>query len=305
MLTMSLEVEKRVILVTGANKGIGFWVVKKLSQESPANSNVILLGSRDIRRGQDALIQLGSPPNVHLLLLDTSSSESITRAVAEVKDKYSGQVDVVINNAGISKSELTVEAAREVFATNFYGIKLLNEHLLPLIRENGRIINVSSGLAPMVLHQLSKRLQEKYTCPTLTKTELENLVEDFVKAIGDKSLNAIGYGAELPFTIYGISKAAVNALTIIEAREWAKEKNILVVSVTPGFCATDINQNASDARPAADGADSILFAVNSPRNEIENGGFYRDGKQLPLISEPIPRAQWHQTTRKKVETSTN
>ncbi|CAF0839528.1 unnamed protein product [Adineta steineri] len=51
--------KQRVILVTGANKGIGFEVIKKLLEESSASSNnLILLGSRDLKRGQDALLQL-------------------------------------------------------------------------------------------------------------------------------------------------------------------------------------------------------------------------------------------------------
>ncbi|CAF4264724.1 unnamed protein product, partial [Adineta steineri] len=62
--------KQRVILVTGANKGIGFEVIKKLLEESSASSNnLILLGSRDLKRGQDALLQLGSPSNVHVLQL--------------------------------------------------------------------------------------------------------------------------------------------------------------------------------------------------------------------------------------------
>ncbi|CAF4529843.1 unnamed protein product, partial [Didymodactylos carnosus] len=109
----------------------------------------------------------------------------------------------------------------------------------------------------MVLHETSKALQEKYTSSTLTTTELEHLVEDFISAVGTNSLEYLGYNVNMSFMIYGMSKAALNALTRIEAREWAGVKNLLVVSVTPGFCATDINQNASDARPAKLGADSI------------------------------------------------
>ncbi|CAF1370595.1 unnamed protein product, partial [Rotaria sp. Silwood1] len=59
--TMKLQ---RVILVIGANKGIGFEVIKKLVQQPSSTSNdLILLGSRDLKRGKDALSQLGSPTN--------------------------------------------------------------------------------------------------------------------------------------------------------------------------------------------------------------------------------------------------
>ncbi|CAF4620585.1 unnamed protein product, partial [Rotaria socialis] len=101
--------------------------------------------------GEDALIQLGSPSNVHVLQLDTSSRESIIRAKDEIKQKYGGQLDVVINNAAIIRKDLSADAAREIFGTNYYGVKILNEYLFPLMQENGRIINVSSRAGPIVL----------------------------------------------------------------------------------------------------------------------------------------------------------
>lgn len=283
---MSSAKQQRVILVTGANKGIGFYVVKKLLNESSSDNTIILLGSRDLQRGQDALEQLGSPSNVHLLQLDMSSKESINQAINEIKDKYDGQLDIVINNAGVLYKELTVEAAQKTFSINYYGIKLFNELLFPIIRENGRIINVSSQLAAMVLYESSTALQEKYTSPTLTIEELDKLVEDFTAAIETNILDDLGYHNTTSTTIYGVSKAALNALSQIEAREWSTAKNLLVLSVSPGFCATNMTEYSSGARSPELGADSILRAVNTPCNELKNGGFYRDGKQLALISQP-------------------
>ncbi|CAF1241771.1 unnamed protein product [Rotaria sordida] len=277
-----------VILVTGANKGIGFHVVKKLLNESSSNNTVILLGSRDLKRGQDAFEQLGSPSNVHILQLDMSSIESINQAINEIKEKYGGQLDIVINNAGILLKDFTVDAARKTFAVNYYSIKLLNEQLLSMIRKNGRIINVSSQLGPIALHESSSILQDKYTSSTLTIKELDQLVEDFIAAIETNTLKDLGYHNKTNSLIYSISKAALNALTQIEAREWSTSKNLLIVSVSPGFCATDMTQNASNARSPEIGADSILHAVNTSQNELQNGTFYRDGTQLSLIFEPIP-----------------
>ena len=143
--------QKRVILVTGANKGIGFAVVKKfLDQSSSKNNDIILLGSRDITRGEDAIRQLGSPSNVHLLQLDTSSKESILAATNEIKQKYNGHLDILINNAAIAPKDQSVEATKSAFETNYYGIKILNENLIPLIRKHGRVINVASGVGPLV-----------------------------------------------------------------------------------------------------------------------------------------------------------
>ncbi|CAF1019046.1 unnamed protein product [Rotaria magnacalcarata] len=286
---MSSTEQKRTILVTGANRGIGFIIVKKLAKESPPNNTIILLGSRDLKRGEDALIQLGSPSNVHVLHLDTSSRESIIRAKDEVKQKYGGQLDVVINNAAITRKDLSVDAAREILGTNYYGVKILNEYLFPLMRENGRIINVSSRVGSNVLYEASQSLRQKYTTSTLTKYQLDQLVEEFISAIDTNTLEHLGYNIESTDLIYGVSKAALNALTQLEAYEWSNNNSLLVVSVTPGFCATDMTGHAPDARPAELGADSILYMVNAPRSELRNGGFYRDGQQISLISARMSR----------------
>ncbi|CAF1038442.1 unnamed protein product [Adineta steineri] len=275
--------QPRVILVTGANKGIGFEIVKKLIEESPLNNNVILLGCRDLKRGQDALIQLCSPPNVHCLQLDVSSRESIFHATNEIKSKYGGQLDVLINNAAIGELELTVDSAREMFSVNYYGIKILNEHLFPLIRENGRVINVASACGPIVLYEASESLQNQYTSSTLTLQQLDDLVEDFISSIGTHSIEQLGYNPKSLYLIYSVTKAAVISLTQIEARQWSGAKHVLIFSVCPGFCTTDINKNAPGSRHPEFGADSILYAVNTPRNELKNGCFYRDGQLLPQI----------------------
>ena len=284
--------QQRLILVTGANKGIGFEVVKKLAHESSSNGqNVILLGSRDLKRGQDALQQLGSPPNVHILQLDTSSKESIARATEEIRQKYGCQLDVIVNNAGIALPTDTVEAARKTFATNYYGVKMLNEHLFPLLRDNARVANVASRVGPIGLSLASKELQDKYTSPTLTTTELDQLVADFLSAHEAGTLKAAGYSTELPYMLYCVSKAALIALTCVEARQSFGGKKVFVYSVCPGSCATDINNNAPGTRSAELGADSILYVVNTPAAELENGAFYQDAKKLPHICEDQAKVQ--------------
>ncbi|CAF3893970.1 unnamed protein product [Adineta steineri] len=284
--------QQRVILVTGANKGIGFEVVKKLVRRSSSgNNDVILLGSRDLQRGQDALKQLGSPPNTHILELDTSSKESIARATNEIKQKYGGRLDILINNAGMARSVETAESARETVNTNYYGVKLLNEHLIPLLRDNGRIVNVASEVASITFYFVSKDLQDQFTSPTLTTEQLDGLVEDFVSAVESKTLEKLGYPSKLPSWAYSVSKAALIALTRIEAGQQPEGKKIFVYSVTPGYCCTNLSNHASDARPAEAGADSILHAVDTPTNELENGAFYQDGIKLPPICQDGAKVQ--------------
>jgi NAD(P)-dependent dehydrogenase (short-subunit alcohol dehydrogenase family) len=282
---MASTKQQRVILITGANKGLGFEVVKKLvNNKSTSTNDLILLGSRDLKRGQDAIIQLGSPSNVHLIQLDTSSPESIKKVTNEIKQKYGGKLDILINNAGIASMETTVDAARNIFATNYYGVKLLNEHLSPFIRENGRIVNVASEVGAWVLHETSNDLQNKYKSSTLTQQQLDKLVQDFISSIETKNSAKLGYNDKSPYLIYGASKTALIALTHIEARQWSGAKNVLVLSVCPGYCSTDINNHGPGSRPPELGADSILHAATAPANELENGQFYQDGQLKPQSS---------------------
>jgi len=165
--------QQRIFLVTGANKGIGYEVVKKLSANHP--TDIILLGSRDQKRGEEALAQLGSPSNVKVLVLDTSSKQSIEQAKQEIQNKYGGHLDVIINNAGIANVELGLKPLQDIFNTNFYGVKQMNDTMSPLLRDNGRIINVSSGLGATALKHCSKNLKTKFLNPNLTEAQLEQL----------------------------------------------------------------------------------------------------------------------------------
>ena len=164
---------QRIFLVTGANKGIGYEVVKKLSANQP--TDLILLGSRDQKRGEEALAQLGSPSNVKVLVLDTSSKQSIEQAKQEIQKKYGGHLDVIINNAAIANTELGLKVLQDIFNTNVYGVKQMNDTMSPLLRDNGRIVNVSSGLGATALKHCSEDLKTKFLNPNLTETQLEQL----------------------------------------------------------------------------------------------------------------------------------
>jgi carbonyl reductase 1 len=165
--------QRRVFLITGANKGIGFEVVKKLSANHP--TDLILLGSRDQKRGEEALTQLGSPSNVKVLILDASSKESIEQAKQEIQNKHGGYLDVLINNAGIAKTEIGLKTLQDTFNTNFYGVKQMNDTMSPLLRDNGRVINVSSLLGAVAMKHCSQDLKAKFLNPNLTETQLEQL----------------------------------------------------------------------------------------------------------------------------------
>jgi NAD(P)-dependent dehydrogenase (short-subunit alcohol dehydrogenase family) len=145
------------------------------------------------------------------------------------------------------------------------------------------VINVASRVGTLALYGISKDLQDKYTSSTLTTEQLDQLAEDFISAVESNSVAQIGYNNDISLLPYGVSKAALIALTKIEARQWSDVKKIFVYSVCPGYCSTDLTKNAPGSRPPEVGAESILYVVNTPTDKLENGAFYRDGEKLPQV----------------------
>lgn len=151
--------KRKVALVTGANKGIGHEIAKQLAERG----YVVLLGSRDLARGEAAARTLRG--EVRPLQLDVTNRTSIAAAAARVREEL-GRLDVLVNNAGIARgredrdnsienirrrgapSSASLDEIREVFETNLFGAIAVTQAFLPLLRDApaGRIVNISSGL---------------------------------------------------------------------------------------------------------------------------------------------------------------
>jgi NAD(P)-dependent dehydrogenase (short-subunit alcohol dehydrogenase family) len=189
---------RRIAVVTGANRGIGFEICRQLARKGAR----VVLTARDEAKGRAAAETLaGEGHEVRFHPLDVTQNESIDRFCAYVKDEVRG-VDILVNNAGVlldqRKLGLDVPMAvvRETLETNLLGAWHLAQVLVPVMRwtNYGRIVNVSSGMGAM-------------------------------------SEMAGGYPA------YRISKASLNALTRILADE-LRGTNILVNAMCPGWVQT-------------------------------------------------------------------
>lgn len=191
---------KKIALVTGANRGIGFETCKQLSQLDIT----VLLTSRDTTKGEVAAKQLTDKGlDVIFFQLDVSDRSNIKDIFTKIKRQF-GCLDILINNAAIlyDKDQSTMNADLELvnkaLTTNLFGPWLLCQAFIPLMEKNGygRVVNVSSGAASM------------------------HYMEGGTPA-------------------YGISKVALNVLTRKLASELGR-KNVLVNSVDPGWVATDM-----------------------------------------------------------------
>ena len=231
-----------IALVTGANKGIGYRVVEQLA----ARGMTVLLGGRDQKRREAAAAELGVEP----IALDVTDPASVAAAAADVRTAY-GRLDVLVNNAGIAgtgavpPSETTVEAVREVFDTNVYGVIRVTNAMLPLLLRSSapRIVNVSSRVGSLAVQS-----------------------------------DPAGPLSVIPPTVaYPMSKTALNAVTVQYARELAGR--VLVNAADPGYCATDLNDHRG-WRSAAEGA-AIAVRLATLDADGPTGGFFNDDGPLP------------------------
>ena len=137
---------KKVILVTGANKGIGFEIVRQLA----ARSYSVILTSRDEAKGMDALAQLKKQNlSVDYVQMNISSEESIRQAFNKVKASF-GKLDVLINNAAILlKEDISllkndVSILKQTIDSNAYAQLTVTKIFASIISAEGRIIMTSS-----------------------------------------------------------------------------------------------------------------------------------------------------------------
>ena len=131
----------KVVIVTGANSGIGFELAKTFSSEGSS----VIIACRDTTKGLEAQnIISGTCEYIHLNL---SSFKSIERFVETIKRKYS-KVDVLINNAGVMFPPFTKtnEKLELTFGVNYIGYYLLTNKLMPVLRnvKGSRVVNMSS-----------------------------------------------------------------------------------------------------------------------------------------------------------------
>lgn len=209
--------DKRIALVTGGNQGVGLQVVKELV----ADGVTVLLGSRDLGRGEAAAQQVGAGATA--IQLDVNDAASIKAAAERIRSDY-GRLDLLVNNAAISNTSangqslqeygqrtkaslIDIDEVRAIWDTNVFGVLAVYQAMLPLLRlsEDARIVNVSSGVGSLTVNA--------------------------DPAFPYRSVFNPGYAA---------SKTALNGITMAMMIE-LENTGIKVNLVSPGFTSTALN----------------------------------------------------------------
>jgi len=237
----------KTVLITGANKSIGFETARQLGQAGYR----VWLGCRDTARGQAAATQLVEEGlDVRLLAIDVTRDDSVRDAAERVRAEE-GKLDVLINNAGVlgatpaKANEQPVDDIRAVYETNVLGPIRVTQAFTPLLKAAGQsnIVMVSSGLGSL--------------------SWLSDPQHPF------HGVNALGYNS---------SKSALNAVTVSLAKSLAAE-GIKVNAVDPGYTATDFNGH-SGYRTVEQAAAGVAWLARQDASG-PTGGFYFEQETVP------------------------
>ncbi|GGP65615.1 SDR family NAD(P)-dependent oxidoreductase [Saccharothrix coeruleofusca] len=208
-------------LITGANRGLGYEVARRLVQEG----QTVWIGARDAERGQAAASRIGA----EFVQLDVTDDASVDAAAKTLRERV-GHLDILVNNAGIlgeipPAEDMTADQVRHVYETNVFGIVRVTHAFLPLLRAASApsVINVTSGLGSFTLVNDPAQVESRY--PLLaycsSKSAVTMLTVQYAKSIPDVRFNAVDPGqtateftGEVGHSVEEGAEAAVRAATL-------------------------------------------------------------------------------------------
>jgi len=267
----------RTIIITGANKGIGYTIIETLLSESTPYT--IILTARNPVLGNQAVEDLqakykNATSKVIFRQLDVTDDKSVDEFVGWVKSSY-GKIDALVNNAGLGGLDKpTLEKQLGIIQTNIISLIDLTEKLLPYLAIDGKIINISSGFGILNLQRTAIRdlLNDEH----LSEKTLLYLANSLYEATKESKQQLLGFSED----VYLASKALVNAYT-----RWILPRKLKgdqqAFTVCPGWCATDMGGKEAH-RTVEQGAATPVYLLNLPwkNDERLNGQFFRDDKVI-------------------------
>ena len=240
-----MSTSKTKVLITGGNNGIGLAACQLFAAQPKYHC---IMASRSLEKGQKAIssIQSSNPDStLSLVQLDITSDDSIAAAAKEVESQH-GDLDILINNAGVCPTDFSRPILRECIETNAISPAMVTQAFAPLLlkSKDPRVIYVSTALG-----SITKRSDP----------------------------NDIAYAAD--FRAYRTSKAALNMLVACDAWEYAGKMKAF--AFCPGYVITDLagereaKEKAGIAK-SPEGSARGLLAIAGGRRDEENGLFLHE-----------------------------
>ena len=273
---------RKIVLITGANRGIGYALVERLLEKKTKLR--IIMTCRDDERGQQLYKELCEkyPEDAERFFyhqLDITDEASSAALVDYIKKTFK-KFDYLVNNAGYSSKgrDFNEEICEETFKVNYNGTTNFTEKLFGTFNKNGKIIFVTSKsgtLAKLKNENLISKFKNAKNIDDILK-----LSEKFKRTIPEEKTEADGWYKNC----FAMSKLFLNfyAKLVIKKREISRE-SINVFAVHPGWCKTEMGGDQAPYE-VSEGVDRIMFLLELPDtvNKEFQGKFFDENKVTPL-----------------------
>ena len=280
-----MDSKSRVIVITGANRGIGFEAAKRLLKNP--SKPIVVITSRNESLGQAAVRELlnqypSSKDYIFYHVLDITKKETYSPFADWIKKTF-GRIDVLVNNAGIILADdfkydpnykSTLEEAEKVVGTNYLSTRAFTDYVLPLLASDGKIISVASTRG--LFDWQGKAFTKKLLNPKFQPNEVDEVYDIFMNAVKKQDFQ----GGDITSSSYNISKGLVVAWTYHMLTESLKGDQ-QAFTMCPGWCRTDMGGEEAP-RSAEEGSETIEYLIDLPYklNKEINGKFFRDNKVI-------------------------
>jgi len=298
----------RVIIVTGASRGIGYGIGKELALRMPGSSLYLTC-----RANQHQLTELdnnlkreigAASDNTRFRHLDVKDDRSIKKFFGVITKKHK-MIDILVNNAGrynkpphystpASVHDKCVDLPlfhkeiKETADTNYFGLKKVIAASVPLLAPHSRIINMTSHMANYNIFNeadsSSAELKRSFQDPGLTVEKLDNLVKKFLEEIKNKTWSDSGW----PNCCYSVTKLAVNCYTKLlqEELDSALRYEVKVNAVCSGTTHSKMRLLRSETISVSDSADVIAYLATMRMQGVGD---------CSIPNDQVPRGKvlWH------------
>lgn len=248
------------IVVTGSNRGIGQGIIQLLAKTQHASPLHIIATSRS---GTDLDIHPSPPNTIDYASLDISSKQSITAFLSRFS---AANINILINNAGINNNNVeTPDLAAQTINVNYKSTRNMCTLFLAAHSPSlSRIVNVSSTASQ--LSNYAPPIAQQFRA-VHSLADVDALADAYTRAVhvGGGAQEAAGFGSG-PMS-YQVSKALVNALTVVLARE---NPGVLVNCCCPGWVDTDMGHLVG--RPRKTVEEGARIPVRLAVGELGDGG---------------------------------